>query len=266
MRYKVCPLLIGDFTITFNVPGVKFPKVNDVPTLIFLLIDENGEAIVVDTGFDINYVPGLDSYGRIEPEQEIPYLLKHAGIDPLNVKKLIMTHLHWDHAAGIKNFPNAEIFVQQAEIEALFNLRDNEETTFCPGHWIDRLDSFILIDGTKNILPGIEVIRTGIHTKGHQAIKIQGMEKSILLIGDTFSTNEWLWTLVPPAHWQELRNGEGEKYFWREELLPRIEKWYRGKKLDIPQPLKEFTINTLKEIGGKQLYSHDGTISGKVFT
>ena len=266
MRYRVYPLLTGHFTVAFNGNGeLKFPRVRNIPSYIFLLVDENGEAVLVDTGFDVDHIPAPDSHGEREPEQEITHLVKQAGIDPLNVKKIIQTHLHWDHAAGIKHFPNAEIYLQSGEIEGLFHLREYEETSFCPTHWIDRLDSFILLDGNTEILPGIEVIRTGGHTNGHQGVKIQGENQSIMLLGDSPFTYEWLWTLVPVSYWNLYRSGKGEKFFWRHELLPVIDKWYKKQKSSSVNILKDYSIDDLKEIGDIQIFSHDPGLKGKEY-
>jgi glyoxylase-like metal-dependent hydrolase (beta-lactamase superfamily II) len=266
MKYRVYPLLTGHFTVAFNGKGdLKFPKVENIPSYIFLLIDENGEAVVVDTGFDLDHIPTPDSYGERKPEQEIPFLIKQAGIDPLNIKKIIQTHLHMDHAAGIKHFPNAEIFLQGGEIRGLFNLREYEEISFCPDHWIARLDSFILIEGNREILPGIEVIRTGGHTHGHQCVKIQGENQSIFLLGDSPFTYEWLWTLIPDAYWDEYRSGKGKKFFWKDELLPVIDKWYKTKFKPAPELLKNYSMDDLKNIGDVQIFSHDPGLEGKKY-
>jgi len=264
MRYRVYPLLTGQFTVAFNgKDDLKFPRVKDIPSFIFLLVDENGEAVVVDTGFDTDHIPAPDSHGEREPEQEIPFLIKQAGIDPLSVKKIIQTHLHWDHAAGIRHFPNAEIFLQSGEIQGLFNLRKYEETSFCPDHWLDRLDSFILINGSSRILPGLEVIRTGGHTNGHQAIKIQGEKQSILLLGDSPFTYEWLWTLVPDVYWNEYRSGKGSRFFWRDNLLPVIDKWYKKQITTPAEFLRDYSIEELMNIGDIQIFSHDPGLKGK---
>ncbi|TGK12342.1 MBL fold metallo-hydrolase [Leptospira fletcheri] len=41
--------------------------------------------------------------------------LKEAGIDPDSIRHIFVSHLHWDHASGIKDFPSAEIHVSPEE-------------------------------------------------------------------------------------------------------------------------------------------------------
>ena len=36
-------------------------------------------------------------------------------VDPDSIKTIIMSHLHWDHASGIEDFPNAEIWTTKAD-------------------------------------------------------------------------------------------------------------------------------------------------------
>ncbi len=49
---------------------------------------------------DVN--PAIDQYAK-------------AAYDALEVKKIIPTHLHWDHASGIVDFPKAQVWVQKSE-------------------------------------------------------------------------------------------------------------------------------------------------------
>lgn len=40
---------------------------------------------------------------------------KSGKVDPESVKIIVMSHLHWDHASGMEDFPNAEIWTTQAD-------------------------------------------------------------------------------------------------------------------------------------------------------
>ena len=266
MKYRIYPVPAGRFTVTFNLEGFPpFPGIKNIPSYLFLVVDENGEAVVVDTGFDIDNIPGIDSHGVCNINGQIPDLIKKTGIDPVKIKKIILTHMHWDHTAGIKHFPEAEIYVQAGEIGCLFNLMENEEISFNPGHWFHRLDNFVLLDGNSEILPGIEVIRTGGHTPGHQAVKIQCENRSVMLIGDLPFSYEWLWTRLPAVYWEKFREIKGEKFYWKDELLPEIERWYRGKKFTSDKILKDLTTKDVQTMADILVFSHEKNLTEKKY-
>jgi glyoxylase-like metal-dependent hydrolase (beta-lactamase superfamily II) len=243
--------------VAYHGDDVRFPKVQNIPSFIFLLFDENGEALLVDTGFDIDHIPAPDSYGERIAGRDIPSLIEKFGVDPLKIKKIIQTHLHWDHTAGLKYFPNAEIYVQISEIAGLLNLNEFEDIAFNTKDWLDRMDSFILVDGDCEIMPGIEVIRTGIHTHGHQAVKIHGADKSIMLLGDSPFTYDWLWTMVPYKYWIKYREEKGKDHFWTEDIVHTIEKWYKKNKKESLNPLRDYPANELQKLADISIFSHD---------
>ena len=83
--------------------------------------------IVVDTGEtartgEPGYFPRWHPYFRlavqldVTPEQEVgPQLLK-LGIRPDDVRTVIFTHLHTDHAGGLHHFPKSKILVSDEEL------------------------------------------------------------------------------------------------------------------------------------------------------
>jgi len=241
---------------------VRFPSVKNIPSFIFLITSEKDEHIIVDTGFDINHIPGPDSSCTRREGQDIQSLLRELDIDPLSIKTVIQTHLHWDHAAGIKFFPNAKIYVQAGEIEGLFSLKEFEETSFAPYHWFDALERFALVNGDLEIKPGIKLLQTGGHTRGHQGVKINCLDNSVVLIGDSPFTYEWLWTLVPPSLWESYRSGAGQKFFWKDEYLDRIRSWYEKNRPREPLLDLYRTVEDLRQSGDIALFAHDPTLKG----
>lgn len=263
MKYTVRPLLNGFFTVAFKGDEImKFPKVSNIPSYFFLATSENGEHVIIDTGFDLAHIPGPDSSGIKKPEHRIPDILSGLDVDPLTIKKVVQTHLHWDHAAGIKFFPNAEIYVQADEIQGMFNLREYEETSFAPRHWLHSLDRFRLVNGDEMIMPGFKLLQTGGHTQGHQAVRIEGREKSIILIGDSPFTYEWLWTLVPASYWDVYRKGDGAVFFWQDEHKNILRKWFEQNR-----PAGELaniyrSVADLTGAADIPLFSHDPNLKG----
>ena len=99
------------------------------------VIDHEEGIIVVDTGETYKtsikgYLPKWHPYYAlavefdVKPEDEIgPQLLK-MGINPeKDVKKVIMTHLHTDHAGGLHHFPNSEIIIDKNEFKDASGLK-----------------------------------------------------------------------------------------------------------------------------------------------
>jgi N-acyl homoserine lactone hydrolase len=98
------------------------------PLPIYAFVIEHPEGvIVVDTGEDARasqpgyfarWHPGLRSFREsVEPQQEIGPQLERLGIRPSDVRWVVLTHLHTDHAGGLHHFPGNEVLVTRAELE-----------------------------------------------------------------------------------------------------------------------------------------------------
>ena len=105
------------------------------PLPIYAFAIEHPEGvIVVDTGEtarvgEPGYFPRWQPFfrfavrERVRPEQEIGPQLERLGISPSDVRRVVMTHLHTDHAGGLHHFPHNEILVARAELEYAAGLR-----------------------------------------------------------------------------------------------------------------------------------------------
>jgi N-acyl homoserine lactone hydrolase len=105
------------------------------PLPIYAFAIEHPEGvIVVDTGetaraSEPGYFPRWHPVFRlavrehVEPEQEIGPQLERLGIMPSDVNRVVVTHLHTDHAGGLHHFPNNEILLSRAELAYARGLR-----------------------------------------------------------------------------------------------------------------------------------------------
>lgn len=50
-------------------------------------------------------------------EKSVKAQLLEAGINPDTIKTIILSHLHWDHASGIKDFPKAKVLTSNEELD-----------------------------------------------------------------------------------------------------------------------------------------------------
>jgi len=74
------------------------------------LIKLDDTAILVDTGFGER---GATQRGR--PLDCCPIdALRHLGVRSEQIRDVILTHLHWDHAGNLDKLPNARFHLQEA--------------------------------------------------------------------------------------------------------------------------------------------------------
>ncbi len=166
--------------------------------------------IVVDSGETARssqpgYFPPWHPYYRlavrtaVQPEEEIGPQMKRLGLSPDDVRWLVMTHLHTDHAGGLHHFPKAEILVSRAEYEATTGfkgavsgyLRNRWPSWFAPrlvDFGTEKLDEFAAIPLTKS--GDVTLISTPGHSAGHVSVMVQEGDVSILLAGDTSYTED----------------------------------------------------------------------------
>ncbi len=164
-------------------------KMIDVPSISWL-IDTDKEKILVDTG--MCNTERADNYhykGAIqEEEQSIDKALKKLGIDVLDISKVILTHLHWDHCQNLHFFKNAKFYVQRKELEFAknpvppyhnsyeFNIPELKQT------FSDI--SFEILNGDKKITEGIKVVLTPGHSPGHQVVLVDTKKGKYAIAGD----------------------------------------------------------------------------------
>ncbi len=182
------------------------------PLPIYAWVIEHPEGvIVVDTGEtarvnDPGYFPGWHPYYRlgvrewVEPEQEIGPQLRTLGISPDDVRWVVMTHLHTDHAGGLGHFPKSEILVTRPEFEnargALGKIRG-----FLPHRWPDWFSPELIDLESTRFGPfpeslrlteagDVAIIGTAGHTPGHVSVVLEEGDKSVLFAGDTSYTEQ----------------------------------------------------------------------------
>lgn len=230
MQYQVHPLYNGVFNILFK----SVRPMENIPCFAFLLIAEDGELILIDTGFSPEYIPGLHTTFEQDSQHKLPAVITDLGYDPAEVKTVIMTHLHWDHTAGMHDFPSARFYVQADEFRGLFQLNPNEETYFCPAHWLDLLPQIEVVEGDQQLRPGLNLIRTGGHTKGHQIVEVETASGPVLLAGDAPFNYDLLWKMISPEGWKLFREGPGARFYWDHSIQPQIASWMEEQQISGP--------------------------------
>ncbi|WBC11832.1 MBL fold metallo-hydrolase [Micromonospora sp. WMMA1947] len=113
----------------------------------------------------------------------LPAELAAAGIDPADVRTVVLTHLHTDHVgwAGAL-FPNADHLIQRAELDALELFHpDLPARLLGPLRAAGRLR---VVDGDTPLTPGVRLLHTPGHTPGHQSVLVEADDERLLVTGD----------------------------------------------------------------------------------
>ena len=164
------------------------PTDNVVLEQNILVITINGKTALFDTGMG-SVTPFGPTTGQLMKT------LKAAGIDPAGVDALVLSHAHIDHCGGImsdagkRNFPNAQVYIAQADYDYWTNesivgpklktFYDQARKNLTPNR--DRIHFF---KDHEEFLPGITAIYTPGHTVGHTVFMIASAGKSLCYIGD----------------------------------------------------------------------------------
>ncbi len=126
--------------------------------------------------------------------------IRKSGFAPEDVKLVINTHLHFDHAGGNTyvdeagatrpSFPNARYVVQRGEHHWATHTNERTAASYFGRNW----DSIIaagkldLIEDDQEVVPGISVLKTPGHVPHHQSILIDGGEGIACFLGDICPT------------------------------------------------------------------------------
>jgi N-acyl homoserine lactone hydrolase len=143
------------------------------------LIETNEERILVDTGLHPAAVEDARRhYGdpealarfRLGQEQSIA-----DQVDLATITKLVLTHLHFDHAGGLSTLPRSvPVIVQRREWEAGRDRSAVARNFYLPHDYASVEPQVLLIDGDHDLLGdgSIRLLLTTGHTPGHQSVAI----------------------------------------------------------------------------------------------
>lgn len=183
-----------------------------LPILAWAIETDEG-VIVVDTGetartSEAGYFPRWHPYFLlavrmdVRPEQEIGPQLLELGIRPVDVRTVVLTHLHTDHAGGLNHFPKSKVLVSGEELKLAEGF-GGRLRGYLPNRWPSWLSpepirftgiprgpfdrSYpVSSDGRVAIVP------TPGHTPGHVSVIVDDGDLSYFLAGDTSYTQDAL--------------------------------------------------------------------------
>lgn len=192
---KIIPLSEGSFTVGKSKEFISFNTATDdlqarskgsllVEVQPFAIVTSK-DVIVIDTGL---------GFSNAADTMQIHQNLLDEGINPMDVTKVLLSHLHKDHAGGISkkdeilgqeffSFPNAVYYVNEQELA--FGL-EKGKPSFSPDEFkiLKDSDHVVLLNNGGWIDNYIEYKVSGAHSPYHQVFWIEENGQKVFFGGD----------------------------------------------------------------------------------
>jgi len=169
-----------------------------------LVAQNEEECVLVETGFGGKVNPKMRDHYGLDEEPGLVASLSKIGVDVEDVTRVVVTHLHQDHAGGctIKGtdgfepaFPNATYYIQegewvdgeQADGQTVNGYRLQEVM-----HPLQNKNCVVFLKGDAKICSGVRGILTPGHTRCHQSVLVETGEDIICYTGDLIPTTNHL--------------------------------------------------------------------------
>ncbi len=150
-----------------------------------VLLECDGGWLLLDTGFNTALINDPALRRRFHgwpamrpvipgPGEPLAEALDRAGIDIADIHAVAVSHLHWDHAGGLRHFAGrVPVHAQRAEYEYATQPGAEPEQ-----HGMFRIDyddpsvEWRLAAGDTELAPGVTAVLTAGHTPGHQSFVV----------------------------------------------------------------------------------------------
>lgn len=164
-----------------------------------VLVRTGGITMLVETGAgDKLDAKRRDIYAIGEGPRLLDRLAAH-GVNPNHVDIVINTHLHFDHCGwntrmvdgrAVPTFPNARYVVQLGELEHAKRPNERDQASYMSDNFlpIEAAGQWMLLEGDREIVPGVEVIRVPGHNADMQCVRLSGGGKTAFCFVDLVPT------------------------------------------------------------------------------
>jgi glyoxylase-like metal-dependent hydrolase (beta-lactamase superfamily II) len=174
-----------------------------------LLIETARDGLVlVDTGFGTRDIDGKTGISRAFRTMVGPTLdhaetaieqIRARGLDPRDVRHIVVTHLDLDHAGGLGDFPEAKVHLHAREhAAAMTRSHRKERERYLTAHWShgpvwevytedgDTWRGLPAVAKLRGIAADIGLLPMHGHTRGHSAVIVKNNDRWLVHAGDAY--------------------------------------------------------------------------------
>ena len=179
---------------------------NRIPlALRCLLVEHDDGPVLIDTGVGnkesakFKDIYGVENEGR-DGRTRLEDALAELGLRPEDIRWVINTHLHFDHAGGntfrgpdgsvAVSFPRARYAVQKGELDFARHTNERTAASYLSPNF--EAVPFTLLEGEAAVLPGICCTPTPGHVPYHQSILVESGGERACFVADLVPTSAHL--------------------------------------------------------------------------
>jgi glyoxylase-like metal-dependent hydrolase (beta-lactamase superfamily II) len=148
-----------------------------------------GETVVVDSGLTPQMAQDRQLDGYVNPVE----VLARLNVQADEIRHVVITHMHFDHAGGVSLFPKATFYVQEDEYRfwvqdpvakrpPFRSLSDPASTAYLNA--LENTDRLVLVKGDQQILPGIQCLLSPGHTVALQTVAVDTVRGTAIVCSD----------------------------------------------------------------------------------
>ena len=166
-----------------------------------LLIRTPTENILVDTGLGNAYDEKFAFlYGVDKSQTDLLRSLAAAGVQAADISKVILTHLHFDHAGGNcfreqngefkPTFPNAVYYINEGELAYAKEPDPRSSPSYLLYTWepLEKRGQVVPISGEVEVAPGVTILPVPGHTPNHQIVTAKSGGLTACFLADLVPT------------------------------------------------------------------------------
>ncbi len=168
-----------------------------------LLVRSAGKWMVIETGAGDKWDAKRRDIFGFEGEPRLPDKIVARGVRLEEISLVINTHLHFDHCGWntrrvgdkiVPTFPKARYVVQRGELEHARQPNDRDRASYISENVepVAAAGQWWLLEGDREVAPGVELIRVPGHTADMQCVKLSGGGKTAFFFADLVPTTAHL--------------------------------------------------------------------------